>query len=107
MYKYPVKELLSRRLPTLWSLLDCFSITRKEVFLVQIGANDGVTYDPFHTFGLASFNRETSMGLFKNGYIQQRAAEDGTPVPEDESQLITTEDVPTRSLGDLLSCHKV
>jgi FkbM family methyltransferase len=166
LYKYPVRKWVSHRLPTLWSMLDCFSITRKEVFLVQIGANDGVTYDPFHFFikrdgwsgilvepqkevfnklqqnyrdndriicenvaiaaassvqplyklaftdalwatGLASFNQETIMGLFRSGYIQQRAAADGIALPEDASQLITTEQVRTRSVHDLLTHHGV
>lgn len=35
---------------SLYSTLDIFSLTRKAVFVIQVGANDGKTHDPLYQF---------------------------------------------------------
>ena len=139
----------------------------ERVFCLQIGANDGITYDPVHEFfrdygwyglllepqkdvyelglcktyagndrvilenvalgktegelpfyrisitrsiwatGLSGFDRRNIEEHIENGYIQNKAREEGIELPRDIGEIIETVSVPTTTLGRLLTKYSI
>lgn len=139
----------------------------ERVFCLQIGANDGITYDPVHKYfrdygwhglliepqkdvyeqrlcktytnndrvilenvalgnteaalpfyrialtdsiwatGLSSFDRRNIEAHLENGYIRNKAREEGIELPQDIDEIIETILVPTTTLNRLLEKHSI
>jgi FkbM family methyltransferase len=57
--------------------------------------------------GLSSFRRESIEGHVENGYVQRKARQEGSRVPDDPDEIIDSVDVPTLTVDQLLAKHGV